>query len=220
MALRDVDKLLVRLKDAVTRANDQALGYLQYKVRSQGNFDLWVDQTIGAVVRAADSRPNEELMLPLGWSQGKLLGEGTLKLPTAKPKKRKGAVIQKRELSPEAQVRRLIRQIMKGNREVSETLILAYIDRHLPSGGEMGSASMTVQSINDLCVLAAFSRLGLVAERAQRNAKNGITRAKPYRELSRRVDIELTGDRFENEFLAAPAVTIRRRGAGRGAHGS
>lgn len=220
LALRDVDKLLVRLKGAVTRANDQALGYLQYKVRSQGNFDLWIDQAIGAAVRAADSHPDEELMMPMGWSQGKLLGEGALKLPVAKPRKRKGAVIKKHELSPEGQVRRLIRQIMKGNREVSEMQILAYIDRHLPPDGELGSASMTVKSINDLCILAAFSRLGLVAERTQRNAQKGIVRAKPYRELSRHLDIELTGDRFENDYLEAPAVKIRRQKTGSVTNGS
>ena len=210
LALRDVDRLLARLKDAVTRANDQALGYLQYKVRSQGNFDQWIDQTIDAVVRTADSKEDDTLMMPMGWSQGKLLSEGALKLPTAKPRKRKGAVIKKHEISPEAQARRLVRQIMKGNREVSEGIILAYVDRHLSPGGVVDSASMTVDSINDLCVLAAFSRLGLVAERAQRNTQKGIVRAKQYRELGQHIEIELTGERFENDYLEAPAIKVRR----------
>lgn len=210
LALREVDRLLTRLKDAVTRANDQALGYLEYKVRSQGNFDLWIDQTLDALTRAADSQEGEELAIPMGWSSGRLFNEDALKLPAAKPRKRQGAIIQKRELSPEAQARRLVRQIMKGNREVSEENILAYVDRHLPNGGEIESASMAVQSINDLCVLAAFSRLGLVAERALRNGQKGIVRAKSYRELGRYIEIELTGDRFENQYLEAPSVIIRR----------
>jgi hypothetical protein len=99
---------------------------------------------------------------------------------------------------------------MKGNREVSEASIIAYIDRHVPAGGVVDSASMKVDSINDLCVLAAFSRLGLVAERTQRNARAGIVRAQPYRELSQHVEIELTGKHFENEYLEAPAVKVRR----------
>ncbi|MCU7829594.1 MAG: hypothetical protein KZQ85_11055 [Candidatus Thiodiazotropha sp. (ex Myrtea sp. 'scaly one' KF741663)] len=211
LALRDVDKLLTRLKDAVTRANDQALGYLEYKVRAQGNFDLWIDQTIDAIVRGADSRdPDAELHLPMGWSQGKLLCDDALKLPMQLPKKRKGAVIKKRELSPEARARRLVRQIMKGNREVSETRILEYVDRHIPPGGETETAAMQVESINDLCVLAAFSRLGIVAERADRNAQRGIVREQPYRNLGRHIEIELTGERFENDYLEAPAVRIRR----------
>lgn len=210
LALRDVDRLLARLKDAVTRANDQALGYLEYKVRSQGNFDLWIDQTIDAIVRAADSRGDEELVIPIGWSQGNLFSEWGLKQPTSKPRQRQGAIIKKRELTPQAQARRLVRQIMKGNREVSEARIIAYIDRHVPAGGVVDSASMKVDSINDLCVLAAFSRLGLIAERTQRNAGAGVVRAQPYRELSRHVEIELTGERFENEYLEAPAVKIRR----------
>lgn len=210
LALRDVDRLLTRLKDAVTRANDQALGYLEYKVRSQGNFDLWIDQTIEAVVRAADSHGGDELAIPTGWSQGKLLGEESLKLPASPPRKRKGAIIKKRELTPEAQARRLVRQIMKGNREVSEASILAYVDRHIPNGGEVASSSMKVNSINDLCVLAAFSRLGLVAERTQANIRKGIIRAQPYRELSKQIQMELTGKRFENEYLEAPEVKIRR----------
>lgn len=210
LALREVDRLLTRLKDAVTRANDQALGYLEYKVRSQGNFDLWIDQTLDALVRAADSQKEEDLLIAMGWSQGRLLSEAALKLPTVKPRKRKGAVIQKRQLSPEAQARRLVRQIMKGNREVSEAKILAYIDRHLPSGGVIESGSLVVESINDLCVLAAFSRLGLVAERALRNEKKGLVRDKLYRELGRYIEIELTGERFENQYLEAPSVRIRR----------
>lgn len=210
LALRDVDRLLARLKDAVTRANDQALGYLEYKVRSQGNFDLWIDQTIDAIVRAADSHRDEELVIAIGWSQGKLLSEGGLKQPNSRPRQRKGAIIKKRELTPEARARRLVRQIMKGNREVSEARIIEYIDRHVPAGGVLDSASMTVDSINDLCVLAAFSRLGLVAERMQRNARASVIRAQQYREISRHVEIELTGERYENEYLEAPAVRIRR----------
>jgi hypothetical protein len=69
---------------------------------------------------------------------------------------------------------------------------------------------MKVDSINDLCILAAFSRLGLVAERMQRNARAGVVRVQPYRELSQHVEIELTGERFENEYLEAPVVRIRR----------
>lgn len=210
LALRDVDRLLARLKDAVTRANDQALGYLEYKVRSQGNFDLWIDQTIDAIVRAADSHRDEELVIPIGWSQGNLLSEAGLKHPSSRPRQRKGAIIKKRELTPEARARRLVRQIMKGNREVSEARIIEYIDRHVPAGGVLDSVSMKVDSINDLCVLAAFSRLGLVAERMQHNARAGVIRAQPYREISRHVEIELTGERFENEYLEAPAVRIRR----------
>lgn len=210
LALRDVDRLLARLKDAVTRANDQALGYLEYKVRSQGNFDQWIDQTINAVVRAADSHGDEELAMPVGWSQGKLLSDGALKLPNSQPRKRKGAIIKKRVLTPDAQARRLVRQIMKGNREVSEARIIAYVDRHVPPGGAVDSASMRVDSINDLCILAAFSRLGLVAERTQRNVRAGIVRAQPYRELAHHIQIELTGERFENDYLEAPAVKIRR----------
>jgi hypothetical protein len=210
LALRDVDRLLARLKDAVTRANDQALGYLEYKVRSQGNFDLWIDQTINAVVRAADSHGDEELVMPIGWSQGKLLSEEGLKQPSSKPRQRKGAIIKKRELTPEARARRLVRQIMKGNREVSEARIIEYIDRHLPAGGVVDSASMKVESINDLCVLATFSRLGLVAERMQRNARAGVVRVQPYRELNQHIEIELTGERFENEYIEAPAVKVRR----------
>jgi hypothetical protein len=210
LALRDVDRLLSRLKDAVTRANEQALGYLDYKVRAQGDFDVWIDQTIRTIVRTAESRVDSTLTLPTGWSRGKLLGDVALKPPNVQPKKRKGAIIHKRQLSPEAKARRLVRQIMKGNRAVSEARIMAYVERHVAPGGMVDSASMKVESINDLCVLAAFSRLGLVAERASRNKRAGITRAHPYRELSRHIQITLTGERFENEYLEAPRVRIQR----------
>ena len=210
LALREVDRLLARLKDAVTRANDQALGYLEYKVRSQGNFDLWIDQTIDAVVRAGDSQYQETLSIPIGWSQGKLLSESALKQPTLKPKKRKGAIIKQRELTPEAQARRLVRKIMKGNREVSEEQIIDYVDRHISPGAVMDSSSMKIDSINDLCIFATFSHLGLVAERTKKNARDGIVRVRPYRELNQHIEIELTGERFENEYLEAPVVRIRR----------
>lgn len=215
LALREVDRLLARLKDAVTRANDQALGYLQYKVRSQGNFDIKTDLAIKAVVRAADSRRNDEfLSLPTGWSQGRLLNEDAFKMPTNKPKKRKGAVIRKHQLSPEARARRLVRQIMKGNREVSEARIIRYIDRHVAPGEVLESSSMEVGCINDLCILAAFTRLGVIAERTQRNIRQGIVRPTLFKELSRHIDIELTGERFENEYIEAPVVRVRRRKLG------
>jgi hypothetical protein len=210
LALRDVDRLLTRLKEAVTRANDQALGYLEYKVRAHGNFDLWIDQTIEAVVRTADSLDDQDVEMPTGWSQGRLLNEDSLKPVAVKPKKRQGAIIQKRELTPEEQARRLVRRIMKGNREVSESRIIDYIKRHIPPGGELESSEMQVESINDLCVLATFSRLGLVVEREQRNSRNGVKRALPYRGLKEHLVIELTGARFENEYLEAPAVRVRR----------
>lgn len=211
LALRDVDKLLTRLKDAVTKANDQALGYLEYKVRAQGNFDLWINQTIEAVVRAADSVKEEEITLPMGWSQGKLLSEDSLKLPVTKPQARKGAIIKKRELSPEELARRLVRQIMKGNREVSETRIMDYISRYIPVGGFLENSAMSIDCINDLCVFAALTRLGLIAERSRKNLKKGIIRAKPYKELFQHIEMELTGERFENNYLEAPVVKIHRR---------
>ncbi|KUJ86379.1 MAG: hypothetical protein XD36_3190 [Halomonas sp. 54_146] len=212
LALREVDRLLTRLKDAVTRANDQALGYLEYKVRSQGNFDVKTDQVIDAVVRAAESRRDDvTFAIPMGWSQGGLLSEHALKMPAKKPIKRTGAIIQKRQLSPEEKARRLVRQIMKGNRDVSEARIVEYINRHVNPGGVLESSSMKVDSINDLCVLATFSRLGLIAERMERNTRAGIVRPKLYRELEQHIEIELTGERFENEYLDAPAVRIRRR---------
>jgi hypothetical protein len=212
LALRDVDKLLARLKDAVTKANDQALGYLEYKVRSQGNLDLWINQTIDALIRAADSI-EEDIPIPIGWSHGKLFSEEILRPPTARPQTSKGAVIKKHELSPEARARRLVRQIMKGHREISETKIIAYISRHIPPGEALESSAMSIESINDLCILATLSRLGLIAERARRNSSQGIVRAQPYRELYKYIDIELTGDRFENAYLEAPIVKIRRRNA-------
>ncbi|WP_257285471.1 Wadjet anti-phage system protein JetA family protein [Endozoicomonas sp. SESOKO1] len=212
LALREVDRLLTRLKDAVTRANDQALGYLEYKVRSQGNFDVQVDQVINAILRTAESRGNDQdLELSVGWPRGRLLSEDSLRMPVIKARKRKGAVIKKRELTPEAKARRLVRQIMKGNREVSEARIIQYIDRHVVPGEVLESGAMKVESVNDLCILAAFTRLGLVAERMFRNSRAGIVRPKLYRELDKHIEIELTGERFENEYLEAPAVRVRRR---------
>ncbi len=213
LALRDVDRLLTRLKDAVTQANDQALGYLQYKVRSQGDFVLWIDQTIQAVVRADDSH-QDDLIMPTGWSQGNLLNEAAFKPAVAKSKNRKDIIIKKRELTPEARARRLVRQIMKGNRDVSETRVLEYVDRYIGSDGTLDSASMEVNSINDLCVLAVFSRLGLVAERSNRNDHRGKFRAQSYQQIFQNIEIELTGERFENEYLEAPAVKIRRISTG------
>lgn len=210
LALRDVDRLLARLKDAVTRANDQALGYLNYKVRSQGNFDMRINQAVDAIVLAADSNPEALETIPTGWSQGRLIGECALKLPTKKPHRRRDAVIQKRILSPEARARRLVRQIMKGNREVSARRILDYISRHVPPGGQTTSADMSVETINDLCVLAAFSRLGLIAEREERNKLMGVPTRNRRRELPDHLQIELTGTRFENDYLEAPCVRITR----------
>jgi len=209
LALREVDKLLARLKDAVTKANDQALGYLEYKVRSQGNFDLWIDQTIEAIGRAENTH-EKSIELPMGWSQGRLFCEDALKLPVQKPKSRKGVVIQKRELSPEARARRLVRQIMKGNRNVSEKSIVAFVDRHIPQGGDIHSSEMHIECINDLCVVAMFCRLGLIAERNQRNQHRGFRRTYSYSELDKSIKIELTGDRFENDFMQAPIVKVSR----------
>lgn len=209
LALRDVDRLLTRLKDAVTRANEQALGYLEYKVRSQGDFDLWVNQCIAAIVRADDTYTDKSLAFNLGWSQGKLLSEDALKLPTSPPRQRKGALIQKRKLSPEAQVRRLIRQIMKGHREVSEQRIVRLIERHIAPGEETDTASLRIESINDLCIVATFSRLGLVAERAMRNRDKGLRRPRTLGGLETYIEWRLAGDRFENQYLEAPNVKIR-----------
>jgi len=100
---------------------------------------------------------------------------------------------------------------MKGNREVSEARIIQYIDRHVDPGGILESSSMEVDSINDLCILAAFSRLGLIADRTERNARAGIVRPTLFKELNRHIEIELTGERFENEYIEAPVVRIRRR---------
>lgn len=210
IALRDVDKLLGRLKETVTKTNDQALGYLEYKIRSQGNFEQAIDLTINAIIRTANSLADENFLLPTGFAQGKLLSNHALKFPTAKPKKRKGAIIQERTLTPEARVRRLVRQIMRGNREMSEGQILSYIDRHIPDGGEIKTSAMTIESVNDICVMATFTRFGLIAERNHRNSKSEKVRAKPFRNLFSQVSFELTGERFENEYLDAPIILIKR----------
>lgn len=210
MALRDVDTLLGRLKDAVTRANDEAIGYLEYRIRAQGNFGLQVQQAISTVTRAAASRPDEAIAFPLGWSTGRMFTEQSLRPPQIKPAAPQDLAIKKRELSPEAQARRLVRQIMKGNRQVSEAIVLRYIDRHLPEDGFIESSSMTIESINDLCVLASFSRIAIQAERAEHNMKNGLRRIQHFRELVKHVRIEPIGERFSNEYLSAPAVRITR----------
>jgi hypothetical protein len=49
-----------------------------------------------------------------------------------------------------------------------------------------------------------------VAERALRNEQKGLVRDKLYRELGKHIEIELTGERFENKYLEAPSVKIRR----------
>ncbi|HFG2072407.1 TPA: Wadjet anti-phage system protein JetA family protein [Vibrio cholerae] len=211
LALREVDRLLSRLKEAVTRANEQALGYLEYKVRSQGNFSLKIDQAIQSIIRTAQSHKNEHsIQLPTGWSQGLLFSEDALKMPMKKKRKLKGAIIKEYQLSSEEKARRLIRQIMKGNREVSEKKIIQYIERHIAPGSVLESRDMSVNSINDLCILAAFTRFGLIAERDKKNMKAGIRRPKLYQELNKHLDIRLTGEFFENEYLIAPAVRIHR----------
>ncbi|MCY7296233.1 Wadjet anti-phage system protein JetA family protein [Alteromonas sp. a30] len=209
-ALRSVDRLLKRLKDTVTRANNQAINYMEYKVRSTGNFEQKIDDAIDAIIRTADSLGHDDFLLPIGLNQGRLLSEQVLRPPKQKPKKRKGAIIQRRQLSPEAQARRLIRQIMKGNRDVSQSKIVEYIDRHLPQGGHTTTADMSIDSINDLCVMAAFSRLGMLAERQQYSSSKHNANLGVLKNLFKHVLIELTGERFENDFIEAPVVKITR----------
>lgn len=208
-ALRKVDRLLSQLQDAVTRANDEALGYLNYQVRSQGDFSSWVGQAIDALVRANDAGDGA-LSVPLGWSAGRLLSNEGLRLPAGKPKERTKAVIRKRALSPEQQVRRYLRQIMRGNREVSDERILRYIDRHLPQEGSVTTSELAVASINDLCILASFSRLGLLAVRAEARAQGKPGRHRPLTVAGGRIVIEPTGRRFGNAYLEAPEVRIHR----------
>lgn len=210
-ALQSVEPLLRRLKIEVSRVNDQVLGYLNYQLRSQGDVESWVKQAARAIVLSEASAPEKELTIPLGWSCGRLFSEEDLKGPLPAQRKRKGARIQKRELSVEAQVRRLIRQIIFNNRKVSDKVVLAYIDKHLPESGVLESAQMPIETINELCVVASFTRLGIIADRQARNAARGIRRPHALKPLHAHLEIELTGERFSNKYMDAPAVRIRRR---------
>lgn len=210
-ALQSVEPLLKRLKIEVTRVNDQVLGYLNYQLRSQGDVETWVKQAARALVQAEESAPKRDLSIPLGWSSGRLFAEEDMKGPVPPPRKRKGARIRKRELPVEAQVRRLIRQIISNNRKVSDKVVLAYIQKHLPASGVLESAQMPIETINELCVVASFTRLGIIADRQARNAEKGIRRPSALKPLHAYLEIELTGERYSNKYMEAPAVRIRRK---------
>ncbi|WP_344798036.1 Wadjet anti-phage system protein JetA family protein [Litoribacillus peritrichatus] len=207
MGLSQVDRMLTRLKDSVSKANDQALGYLEYQVRSQGDFSQKIDDVLMVINNTAESLVDQEPELSLGFSSGNLFHEAMLKLPAPPPRINRGAKIQKHILSPEQQVRRLLRQIMKGNRLVSEKKILDYVSEHIRERQEISNNSIPITQINDLCMAAMFTRLGVIAKR---KANNPRAVSAGLNKVFREFEFELTEDRFENEYMSGPVVKVKR----------
>ena len=214
VALQDVEKLLQRLKNAVTKANDQALGYFEYKVRSMGDFENSIENTIKALSRLDQIDIGKEIKLPIGWSQGPLFSQDALKPPSSKPKISRKIKIKNNKPSPSDQLKRIVRQIIRGNRKVSRKRVLAYIDRHLPDGGELHSSSMKVESINDLCILASMTRLAIVARHEKHNHQYEFSNVKSKSDIDSNTRITVTDDVYENEYISAPAVIITRKNQG------
>ena len=130
-----------------------------------------------------------------------------LKLPAPRKRVRKGLLKEKRPLTQEEQVRRLMRKIMKANRIVSEPLIISFIDKSLPDSGTTTSSDLEVKSINDLCVLAAFTRIALLLRRRVRQGSTGTDlKDDPYSTITKRYQLELTGTEFENEYFSGPEI--------------
>jgi hypothetical protein len=211
-ALRRVEELLARLKDAVGRANEQALSYLRYRVRSQGAVDAHVDKAIAAIRLAEKSRAaSDPVMLRAGWSSGILFTTHNIRLRDIQKPVRQRTPIVQRVLPPEAQARRLIRQIMRGNRMVSPKHIHEYVSKQLGDALSVLSTQMHIESINDLCVIAALTRLAMMADRSRTGRRRARAEQTVYADVFARIDIELTSDRFENKYLEAPCLRVSRR---------
>jgi hypothetical protein len=214
LSLRKLDDLMRRLEDSVVFANQQALGFYRYRLRSRGDVDRHVDTAIQALLdqhrRQETDAPAVEVVM--GWSSGTLFHERSLRLVANKEKRSRRSVNVPQPLTLEQQAGRLLRRIMSGNRKVSAVKMMAYLDRHLDGKPSIESRDLSVESINDLCLLAGLTRIGIVASRqVQERVRAGKITGRPsflYSSLLDRYDVHFTGERFQNQFMDAPAIKI------------
>lgn len=210
-ALSQVDELLERLKLTVSRANDEALGYLRYRMRTPGAVEAHIERTIDAINRTAQSREGGPApFFTLGWSGGLLFSEHNIRLRDSAPRKRLGSPIVPRVVSPEVRARRWIRKLMRDNRTVSPQQIGDYLDALLAERNLVTTHDLRIQSIKDLCIFAALTRLAMIATRLERGdgARRWARSRHPFAPLLERYRVRMTGSRYVGTYFDTPEFHI------------
>lgn len=214
-SLIKLDDLLQRLNDSVAMANQQALSFFRYRMRARVDIDRFVDTAVDALLAQDNARSQDDagVTVAMGFADGHLFHEGALKLTVAKRARPRRSVNKPPVLTLEQQAARILRRIVTGHRKVSAARMVAYVDKHLLDKPSIQSADFQVEGINDLCLLAGLTRVGIVASRLANTPRGarlnryGIL----YASLLRRYDVQFTGERFQNRYLDAPAIKISRK---------
>ncbi|MFA7521761.1 MAG: Wadjet anti-phage system protein JetA family protein [Halothiobacillaceae bacterium] len=193
-----IEDHLDRLSQVVRKANQQAIAYIHYQLRTSSDLDQFIDRTLERLCALP-----EGTRLDTHFASGSAFAQARLAEPARKRPAPKRKALRRRELSPEQLALRHLLRAMQENRTVSPRLVARYLDAMLGDREEMASDEITVTSVRDLCVFLALARTGAAGRREVRNTGP----------LSGYELFVVEGERMENEYLEAPRIMIRRRGS-------
>lgn len=155
--LREVEDQLRRLDEEVRAANQRAMTYFEYKMRSPGRFDVLIERSLSAVSAIDDGH----IALPPRPIRH-LASEASLAPPRRAAREATSANVEDIPPTPEQLARDALRRAMNEERLVTPIKLAQYVARHLGGSRSITSDALTVASINDLC---CYQRLLLIALR-------------------------------------------------------
>ncbi len=199
--LSRIDEYLGRLDDDIRHANQRALAFLDYRLRTPARFDLLLRRAIAGAGAATE----DTLRLPV--PSGGLIDSAQLRGPRRKPAAITRSANALREPTPEQRARLSLLRRMKRARLVTPEDLARYVARHLPPDGPIDSRALTIAGIADL---RAWQTLFTLALRGHR--LGGLRRDDPLARLARGFHVELRDDAppRESAYLQAPHFAIHR----------
>jgi len=201
--LERIDEYLGRLDDDIRQANRRALAFLDYRLRAPDKLDVLLRRASRGALQATAGA----LHLPV--APGALMDESRLRPPRQKPQPipRSANVVQ--QPTPEQLARLALLRRMKRARLVTAEDMARYVGRHLTRKGIVDSATLGVDSIEDL---RAYQTLLTLALRSHR--PGGLRRDDPLGRLLRgfRVELSDAGEACDTRYLRAPRFVVRRVG--------
>lgn len=201
----DLDRLqdfLERLEDDLRRMNRRMLALIDYRLRAPDYFDVRVRRAIDGVLQA----PTLDLGVPAG--PGQLLSDGLLfqRRKARAPIPREP--IRLRQLTPEQEARRRLKNQALEARMVRPHELQAYLERELGNRPHVRAADLSIQSIKDLRAVQSLATLALQArtprERRRRDPFAGFLRGYAL--------VPDTGAPIQTEHFEMPNFRLMRSG--------
>ncbi|MBK1874944.1 hypothetical protein FE848_17100 [Marinobacter sp. 1-3A] len=204
LKFQQIQLLLDRLDDSVTRATRQALAFIQYRLRTPDRIEQAIENTIETLI--SDPASDKYILTP--FAAGPLFSEEQLREPRKVRKDPVISPIRSAVMTPEQKALSDLRREMQRARQVTRQAIRNYLRENGPSepGQSLSSEDLSIRTVNEFLIFQELSRASFLRERIPVAYHRSI----PLLRDVEGYEFSLTGEVCVNEYLEVPQFKIQK----------